>query len=374
MAITINTSTLQDMVSRAVKGASNNKMIPLTSLMALDLNDHTLRITTTDATNYLEIIQEKIISDESLYVVIDADKFNKLVSKISSETISLQLAEQGLEVIGNGKYLFDLPLDEEGKPIRFPNYQFEINQGAGSVVKLSTVKLITSVNKASLANTMEIPAFTGYYFGDMVLTTNIHTICHTAIRVFDQKMLLPSELVNLLLVMVDEDIRVFQEESRIKFSTNGCVIYGYAMDGIDDFKVDQIDGLIKMEFPSMCKLPRHEFIAVLDRLSLFMTQQDKDELIGIFTPDGMRISCKGGTGSELIKYQGSENFKSFTVRLDIELVKSVVASQSGEVLEVWYGSDLALKFVHGQVTQIVALLEDEEMSEEGPGMTETDSE
>ena len=69
MKLTINTSTLQSMVAKSMKGASCNKMIPLTGLMAIQLLDHELTLITTDATNYLFIHEDKVEGDD-FYVVV----------------------------------------------------------------------------------------------------------------------------------------------------------------------------------------------------------------------------------------------------------------------------------------------------------------
>ena len=63
MKFTMNTVKLQDMVAKAMKGASNNKLIPLTNLMAIQLKDHKLTLITTDATNFLYIMEDKVAGD-----------------------------------------------------------------------------------------------------------------------------------------------------------------------------------------------------------------------------------------------------------------------------------------------------------------------
>lgn len=55
MKLQIKTTKLQEMLARAIKGASNNKLIPLTSLIAISLKDGELTLITTDATNYLYV-------------------------------------------------------------------------------------------------------------------------------------------------------------------------------------------------------------------------------------------------------------------------------------------------------------------------------
>ena len=50
MKLSIKTEKLKEMVSRSIKGVGNNKLIPLTSLMAIELKDGKLTLITTDAT------------------------------------------------------------------------------------------------------------------------------------------------------------------------------------------------------------------------------------------------------------------------------------------------------------------------------------
>ena len=52
MELTIRTSELQDMVSKVIKCSSNNKLLPLTSLMSIKVESNFLTLATTDGTNY----------------------------------------------------------------------------------------------------------------------------------------------------------------------------------------------------------------------------------------------------------------------------------------------------------------------------------
>lgn len=370
MKLKLKTLKMQEMVSKAVKGASNNKMIPITSLMAIELKDNVLTLTTTDASNYVKII-EKQVEGENFYIVVQTDTFSKLVAKTSVEFITLTLKENQLEVKGNGTYSIELPLDEEGKLIKFPEYKFN-DKADKSVVNLTTIKSILGANKAALAETMEVPCYTGYYFGeDAVVTTDTFKICHNEIKVFDHTMLLPCELISLLAIMTDEKITVQQADGKILFSTENCVIYGTELDGIDDFAIEAITGFVNSEFESMCKLPKAALLAVLDRLLLFVTNYDKNGVYITFTKDGVLISSKKSTGSELIKYQDSENFQPYTCCADIQLLKTQISAQDGELVELYYGHEKAIKMVSGKITQITALLEDDRGAEESNGSEES---
>lgn len=359
MGLRLPTATFQSHVARAIKGAGNNKMIPITGLMLVEAKDNRIHLMTTDGINYLSILQDKVLSDD-FYAVVPIDRFSKLISKFSSDHIELEKSGDKLRVVGNGSYLIDMPLDEEGEPIKFPLYTF--NEKAPKIgAKLSTLKLILNANKPSLAATMEMPCYTGYYFGEAVITSDLSKICYTATKLFDQPLLLPSEFVSLFGVLEEENLTIQIDGKKIRITAPDCVIYSRTMDDvIEEFNVEAIEGLVKTDFPSRCKLPRQEFLAVLDRLGLFVTQYDRNGVELLFTPEGLVIHSKQQTGSEVIKYVESQNFAAFTCLADIQMLRGQVASQTGEVMELWYGREECVKMTSGIVTQIVALMEEEE--------------
>lgn len=363
MALKLKTLKLQEMVAKSVKGASNNKMIPITGLMAIILKEGVLTLVTTDATNTLKVI-EKDVEGEDFYVVVQTDTFSKLVAKTTTEFITLALKENSLEVKGNGTYSIELPLDEEGMPIKFPEYKFNLKEKK-TVINLSTIRVLLTANKAALADTMEMPCLTGYYFDDKVISTDTFKVCSTDMQVFSTKVLLPSEMVELIALMDQEKINVQQSGNKILFTTENMVVYGSQLDGIDEYPAAAIDAYLQTEFISMCKLPKSGLLSVLDRLMLFVATYDKNGVYLTFNKEGLICSSKKSNGTELIKYQGSEKFSDFTCCIDIELFKSQIAAQDGEVVELYYGHDKAIKMVSGKITQIVALLEDDRADDNG---------
>ena len=363
MKLKLKTLKLQEMVSKAIKGASNNKMIPITSLMAIALKNGVLTLTTTDATNTLKVMAKDIEGDE-FYIVVQADIFSKLVAKITTETITLTLKENSLEVKGNGTYNIELPLDEEGQLIKFPEYKFN-HEAEKKIINLSTVKVLLNANKAALADTMELPCLTGYYFDDKVITTDTFKVCSNDIKVFDRKTLLPSEMIELLAIMDEEKINVQVSGNKILFTTNNVTVYGTQLDGIEDYPSEAINAYLETEFKSVCRLPKGAVLNLLDRLALFVATYDKNGVYLTFTKDGVIFSNKRSNGTELIKYQGSENFQPFTCCADIELLRSQISAQTEEVVELWYGHEKAIKMTSGKITQIVALLEDDREADYG---------
>ena len=72
----IPTGKFQDMVARASKGASENKLLPITSMMAIELKDNVLTLTTTDTANYLKVKADKVDA-----IVLDSLPAEEIVSQ-----------------------------------------------------------------------------------------------------------------------------------------------------------------------------------------------------------------------------------------------------------------------------------------------------
>lgn len=364
MKLSIKTTKLQDMVARAVKGASCNKLLPITSLMAIELKSNKLTLITTDGTNYLYIIEDSVEGDD-FYVVVQSDTFSKLVAKTTSDTIVLEVKDTGeLSVTGNGNYLIELPLDEDGKAIVYPDPVSSLDKKKGKTSNISrgVVQSILNTVKYSLATDVNVPCYTGYYCGDKVVATDSYKCCSLNVPIFDDPYLISQELMNLLGVVEADTIEVKTYDYVLVFTTPDCVIYGVGMSDIDEFSIDAVSNLLETAFSSMCKLSKSGLIQVLDRIGLFVGTYDKNAVYLTFTEQGLQISSKATSGVEVIKYVDSENFTPFTCCVDIEMLTTQIKAQAGDVVELWYGEDNALRTVDGDVVQITGLMTDDRAS------------
>lgn len=363
--ITLNAIIFKDMVARAKKGASGNLMVPPSQMMAIELVDNKLTLITTDGTNYLFVSQDKVEGDD-FYVTVMAETFAQLIAKTTSDKITLALEGNALKVMGNGEYTLDLP-EEEGELIKFPDPRNEVELEPLPDIKLTTVSSIIETAKPSLAVTLEEPCYTNYYIGDNVIATDIYKMCGMKLKLWDEPRLISAELLDLVNLMTDEDIKVSAKDDIIMFSTPDCVVYGRTMEGLDDFAADDIMNALDREFNSSCKVGKAQLLQVLDRLSLFVTKNDKHIINLMFTKEGLELSSKKSTGVELVKYVDSENFKDFICKIDIEMFKSQIKVISGEDVEIHYGQNTAtnkaIKFVEGNTVLMLALIDEEEDEE-----------
>lgn len=357
MQLTIKTDIFKELVSRSIKGASQNKLIPLTGLMAIQLKDNKVTLITTDASNYLYINQDNIVGDE-FYVVVQVEQFSKLIGKMTCENITLEVNDGILNVKGNGEYKIELPLDEEGNTIQFPDPVADVKlKKKGTEIALATIKTILNSIKSALAVTMEVPVYTRYYMGQRVVATDTYKVSSLDADVLKtDPLLISAETMNLLDVMTCEKIDFQKINDVLVFNTPDCVVYGHAMEGVDDYQIDAIGGLLEQEFDSKCKLEKSSFLSILDRIGLFVGQYDNKAIVLTFTETGVEISSKASTGVELLSYAESENFKPYTCNIDIEMLNTQLKANTGDVVQLQYGNDASIKIVDGNITQIIALL------------------
>lgn len=360
--IKISTVKFQDMVSRATKGASENKLLPITSMMCIKVKDNCLSITTTDTANTLTIKADKIQGDD-MYVVVPVKQFSTLIARSDCDSITLEYKDGNLFVHGNGDHKIEVPMDEDGE-IRFPEYSFE-KEGDGEILNLSSVKNILSINKASVANTIDAPCLCGYYVGKMVVTTNEQTICFNDMNVMGGDYLISPEMMELLSLSKQEKITWWYKDGFFLFETDDMVLYGAEHDEKERFPVEEVQEYLKVEFESHCKIPKIALQGLIDRLVIFIQPYDKNGAILTFAKDGVKITSKKANSNETIPYLESANFQPFMCCVDIPLFKSLIDANPEESVELWYGDEACIKMTAGKVTQVLALLEDEDMESNG---------
>lgn len=356
MNLKVKTTKLQEMLNKALKGAGNNKLLPITSLISISVKDNVLTLTTTDATNYLYIKDE--IKADDFSVVIHIETFAKLVAKMTCEDVELNVTDKGLEVVGNGTYVIPIPIDEEGNGIKYPNPREGFTAENMSKLTLSTVKTILHSIKPSLSTSNDVPVYTGYYVGDTVVSTDGYKIAGFKVNVFDDAKLISSEMMDLLDVMTDEVIVVATNGNKLVFETENCVVYGTIMDGVDDFPISPItDFLYKDAFPSMCKISKTHILQVLDRIGLFVGEFD-DGVVNIkFTDNHLEITSVSSSGTEIIQYAESEDAKDFNATINLNMLVTQIKAQASDTVTIYYGKDNSIRLVDGDITLIVALTE-----------------
>lgn len=357
----VTTSRIKEAVNKAIKGASFNKLIPLTSMIGIKSDGDKIKLLTTDMTNSLCIIIDKVAGEE-MDITVDADKFSKLIAKVTSDDIDLTVNDSILVIKANGTYKISLISDEEGI-VSFPEVVFD-----GEVendVKLSSIMSAYNINRSALAKTLEQPSLTGYYCGDKVITTDSNVITFNSFNMLgtEEPLLISAQMMQLLTLNNQEDIKwgINKNTNELCFYTSDITIVGPFLEGIEEFPAEAISAYLDEAFPSSCKVPKELLLSVLDRLALFIEPYDKNGAYFTFGRKGITIHSKKDDSTEVINYVESKDFASFVCCVDIPMLKEQVLANPEDTIKLYYGNENALKMECGKVTQVIALLEDEDL-------------
>lgn len=360
MKVTLETKTLKELTSRVMKGVGKNESIMRTCWIGIKCQDNTLSMTGWDGENYLVVSENKIVCDD-FKVTVTADKFSQLVSKTTSEKITLEFTDKYLKFKGNGEYKLELPVNDEGELDNYPEIVFDTT-GKSYKIRLSSIIWAIESNKISLAKTPERPELMCYYFGDEVITTNDTTAAKADISVFENPLLLKSDLVNLVATMENEDITVYTDKDRILFKTPKTTILGYCNEGKEQFE-DEVKGQIKeifdAESPASCSVDKDALLGVIDRILLFVKAKDEGIRV-LFTDKGIQFYNKDNSFNELLPYATSENFVPFEVKLQIDVLKDLINNISDDKVCIQYGVDGLLKFGKEKRHHLLTVLQEDE--------------
>lgn len=359
--LVLTTESFKALVAKAYKGVGNNKLLPLTQLMCIQVKDGTLTIITSDSTstNYLYVKQDGV--EGEFYATVLAEQFARLIGKLTCDKVTLELQDGKLKIDGNGSYTLALQYDEMGNAIQYPDPVAELGDAIEDtqIVNSNTIYKILTAVKPALATTMETPYLTGYYAGDIIAATDGNVMGIYNKELLKTPALLSSIAVELLALTDAESISIDRyEDGVIVFSTSELVVYSHEMEGIEDYPVDALKNFFDANMPATCKLPKNELMQTLDRISLFVGTYDDNAIKLNFDGKSVKISSLAMTGVESVNYISGDK-DSFECSVDLQSLIRHIKTQSTDEVILQFGDEQALKLVDGDLVQIISLLEDQ---------------
>lgn len=360
MQVTIETTNLKDLTSKAFKGSGRMPIIAITMFIGIEVKDGDLILTTTDRITNLKVIGKGLAKgNENFYTCVDSDLFNKLVAKTTSPTITLEATDNCLTFKGNGVYSLPIAVDEKNNVVRIAETPISGNSQSQEV-DVAKLKEILVFNKPSVAKTMEAPYLTGYYLDeDAVVSFNLVTACVNKQSLLKSKVLLPANLVELFNIITVDKAMISIDDKRIMIEAGDVLINGSLMENVNEYPAQALKDLVAAEFESQCELNKNELLNTLDRLSLFISDDDKNALRLTFGEDCLTISSKKSNGNELLKYSSSSNVKPFTQLVDLVDLKNQLQTQTGETVNLLFGNEKGLMIKTNTVSQLIPFMDEE---------------
>lgn len=357
-----NTRKLQEMVSKSVKGCSNNKMLPMTSIMAIQSKDGKLILTTTDMTNYLYVVGESD-ADEDFYITVNADKMSKFIATLTTETVTFNVTDKYLEVKSNGTYKIEFELDPtDDKMIEFPPFE-SCGKKIGKV-SMATIRSILSTLKPALSKDTVTPCYTNYFVGDSVIATDLNTINMMDVKLFDKAnkpMFISTELMDLIGLCTEDTIEVESNGEAFDVISDHIQIHSTLFEYTSQYQTEDINGVLAFDYKDECEINRSALLQTLDRIMLFIDDEFSDGVANlIFGKDGVTVESTLSNGSETIEYaDGGKHSKEFECMISVPSFREQVKSFATDSLKICYGREESIKIVEGSIMSCIGLVTEE---------------
>ena len=353
---TFNTERLKQLVGYAIKGAGFDKLLELSRYIGITVSDGMLYLNTTNGTNFLNVSDSCEADD--MDIVVDAELFSKLINKINSDTVDLEVVNNTLFVKGNGKYTLEIIPNEAGEPLSFPDKFPENTQEIGKLTVADLSVVNTSI-KASLSDNVG-SVYSNYYFGDIITSTDR---CMASIfnrKVFDKPYIFNREFIDLMIlsgadVTISQANDVIMAESALSEKCSIAVCTKVNI-GANDFNIDGINKFAALDATSFCRVRKAELLDLLDRLSLFVNKFDDGAINLVFKNDGIEITSLASNGIEKIEFVESKDAKEISIKINIDRFSKQLKAYSSDMVDLYYGSDVCIKLIDGDVSQIIALM------------------
>lgn len=354
MKLTVNTIQLQNAVAKATKCSGFNKLLPITGMMGIKFTGTELVFTTTDGTNFLYITLD-VGSSEAFDVTVDAEIFSKLVSKLTSEQITLEVTDSYLLVSGNGDYKLSLQLNDDGNNLVYPDPLKDVPVEI-SDLKISKVVIDMMLNalKPSLSQVVG-SVYTNYYVGKVLATTDKVMLGIFDDKVIDDDLLFSRSFVDLLGLATD-DVAFELSGDYMIARCDDMTLCAKKSDNVTEYNVEGLNKMLGFEFDAYCKVNKSALLATLERLAIFVGQYDDSAINIHFTNTGMELSSLNSSGVETVDFMEVKNAKDMTIKINILRLIIQLKAYASDSVDIYYGNEKLIKLNDGKLTQVIALI------------------
>ena len=363
---------LKEICSKILTAVDDSELSLVTETLQLKTVGNELRLAVTNKEYYAEVKMELTGDVEDFHATVNAKLFLKLISQITTETISFTLADNSLVIKGNGTY--KLPLIFEGDALlELPKIKIgnpTVNMNIDSSVLLSILQYNSKeISKGSVVK----PVQKLYYVDDKGAITFTTGACVNNFTLEKPvSILLNNRLVKLFKLFNNGNVNFtlgFDAlsddiiQTKVKFENKDISIT--AILSCDDtllksVPVSAIRGRAEYLYPYQVSLNKDALLQTINRLLLFTSLASSKELVRPFSTfefksnevviwDGKKENC------ESIAYvNGDLNIDgSYETILDLTDLKITLETCVESYLNLKFGNTQCIVLSRGNISNVI---------------------
>lgn len=370
--ITLKTEELNSICSKILFAVDSNGLSKITETIELVLKNNSLYLQVTNREYFIKIKLNTELT-EDFHATVNAELFLKLISKITTEFVSLEVVENSLCITGNGKYKLPLIFDGD-KLLQLPEITISNVTNTFNVSGDVLNSIFTYNSKQFAGKTITNPIQSFYYVDkDGAITFTTGACVNDFNLGGDVKLLLNAKLVKLFKLFKSEDVTfaighdsISQNliQTKVSFKTSNIELTSLlsASDAdIAKFPTTAIRGRVNKDYDYSISLNKNELLHAIDRLSVF---SDKSTAINRtygkfeFHSDKVVISDINGINTEELKYVDSIVITDvYNAVLDFVDIKAILDVSSEDYVGFDFGDNQAFVCTQGNIHSVIPEVE-----------------
>lgn len=351
----IRTGLLGKICDKILSAVDNSDMTSITETLELQGVNGNLYLNVTNREYFVKVKVDGGAT-EDFHASVSADVFLKLIPRITTEDIELELNDNHLEIKGNGSYKLPLIYDND-KVLTLP--AIDINNITGTFdISTETLRSIDLYNSKELTKGIISKPVQRYFYVDnqgAITFTSGACVNNFAIDT-PVKMLLNLKTVKLFKLFEGETVKVEVgqdvtpdgiTQSKARFSTENVILTSITTSDdslLGSVPVDAIRKRANETYMYSVELDKDELLQAINRFLLF-NQSNATDMYCKFVFDNNKLSIqdKIGGNSEVLPYnQHLDITEPYEAMLELKGLKSTLETCKIKYINVAFGNHTAI--------------------------------
>lgn len=348
---------------RTILMAIDNKESSLyTETLELKTSGQTLEMSVTNR-EYFVTVKFDLGYEESFHASVKADKFLKLIDKITTEEIEITQVDNNIKIKANGEYklpiiynndvMLELPVIEVGDVTN----QLDI-----------TTDILNSIvvhNSKELQRGKPSKEVSKYYYVDKEgCITFVSGACVNSFTLTaDVKMLLSEKVVKLLklfntgstkVTLGKEKVSDELTQTKVRFENDKVMLTAkMPQDSLfNDIPVTAIRGLATKEFPYRVSLNKSTLSEIMNRLTIFTDERNYGYLD--FNNTSVTVSDFSKNNKETLMFkEPCESLESYSIIMNLDNLKKVLDGCTDEYIDISFGDNRSVLIKKNNISDLL---------------------
>lgn len=362
------TDDLKEVCNKILVAVDTSEISKITETLEMIVVDQNLYISVTNREYYVQV-RIYLGYDESFHATVNASLFLKLISKITTEDISLEVKDNYLQCKGNGMYKIPLIFDGD-KLLELPFIEI-VNPTCEMFVEGSILKSILKYNSKELSKgIITHPVQKQFYVDEQGAITFTTGACVNSFTLEKPvRLLINSKVVKLFKLFPDDEVRFTLGydaisdkliQTKVRFESSDIILT--AILSCDDTLLNSVPVKIIRNradniYPYSINISKEAFLQAVNRLLIFDNTGNIAQSIGFFEfeKDTVTIYDKFKVNSEVLSYADTcaALEDSYKAKINLNDLKTTLETCNDQYLTLSFGDGKALVFSKANVKFVI---------------------